>query len=1420
MSQNVILSCKGLFTYPNDLGAIPVGALVDADNIYIDRNDVAQPRRGFKIFSVDSFLTLTKSLHNYQNRILVHSDSNLQYESDPTGDPGVFTIYQESVDGVLDDAVIISPDAASGLKIKSTEANRNFYFTSSKGIMKIDNVTNSILRSGVPQALDFDLALVDQEGFLLQNTAVAYRVIWGYKDANSNLIIGAPSERQTIYYYGLSQFIDDINSMLAEIASQPSAFTESYPSPLTSTATIDTVYTTLKDIVKSLNLEANLTYKEYEAGGTIEISSITTRPKSVIDASSYFIFSDNNGRFVPWMNTTGADPAPNPSLQSDLRLTDTFIEVDLDVAVQATLTNQGITYTAVPLGLMGNDVTVTLINPGANHILSVVVTGTDIVVTLGYAAGAINTTRNALYTAWTTAPAFAAALALATPSNPASATLLSALAQTPLAGGTGSISDVNDASQVADIVAYEILNSSAEVTLTTTDNNIILRTLYDQDIDNTIDGVDDTGFTFENIQEGSVLSGAALTLTTLQEAYNLIVLNLNDNGAPVSADFVDANTSKAVSLYITIPSDIINLSESGTTFFYQVFRSALFDLSDDVIIVPDDELQQVFEGNPTSGEITAGFVGPFTDETPDTFRAQELPLYTNPSQEGILQANYQAPLAKDIALYKNQLFFANTINKYNLLLSLITGEESSGPSDPGFIPAAKSFLVNQGVTYTAAVFGTAGDDITIQIIDPGTPNHALVFQFTGGDTVTITLATDGASVVTTTATQLVAGFGTGSFVEVSGSGASPLVPLAITNLSGGDDGSILTFTSDSMDFTITFIPDTEDDDFENGLIALIDPTQDTVDPSDDLSPGQIIELMAQKIVKAVNRNVDNSFMNAFYSSGFNDVPGQINFQSRYLENLIFTITSNQTVTDEAFSPELSSPDAVATNETTINRVYYSKSQQPEGVPIINYFNIGSGDQAILRIMPSRDSLFVFKEDGIFTISGQEGEALQVNSLDNTCRIKGPETVVIGANQIYLFTDDGITQVTEAGARVISTQIEDKLLPFPDTALFTGLSRAAFGIFYDTEKKYYLWMPTDPEDQIATQCFVFNITTQTWTRLPITKTCGIINTRDNKMYLGAGDTQHLEQERKSFTLFDYADRQFENQIISLSYDTYEEELSAVLQSVADVEIGAAIQQIEYMRPYYFNRILTKLDTNGRVGSDYYSTLAVTEKSEILQGIVNLANKLDTFEGGTVYFDIIDAIPGTTPPIVLEKFNALVDQLNIDTTIDQSNFPTVDQTPSFYSYITEIDEDTNTVIIQDNFDFEIGVITTYQAIETLITWAPNHAGNPAIWKHFREFNLMFSNTIARKFDIGFASDVSRNFMSDEFTDDSLAGYGIIEWGLKPWGSDPEPRAYRTYIPRVQQRCRYINAQFEHCRAFENYLLNGLSISYDSLTERVTR
>jgi hypothetical protein len=1322
MTQSVKLTCKGLFTFFNNLSAVPDGGLVVADNIYIDRNDVAQPRRGFKVFTTQALVTNAKSLHNYQNRILVHQSNRLQYETNPISSPGAFTSYSEAIGGTIQTAVVESPDEASGLKIKSVEANKNLYLTSNKGLLKLDSSTGTILRSGVPQALDFDLELFNQEGFLRQNNSVAYRVVWGYKDANDNLLLSAPSQRQVVYYYGILQFIDDINSMLNEIddIGDP-PFENTYPSLLTTNDTFQTIYQKLKDIVKELNTEDDLDFQEYNAGGRVQVTSVTCRPKSAITDQSYFIINTNTGRYVPWFKNSGSSiPSNFRSLQPDLRLTDTLVEIDI---------NSGVV-------------------------------------------------------------------------------------------------DADDSEELATFLLTELETANVPINMSRDENTITFRTFYDQVLEPTVDGAVPSGHTFIQIEAGSELTGSQINIETLQEAYNIIVTNLNNETNVSGTPFNESITSKTTSISITIPQEIINLSQTGTNFFYQIYRSAQFPIVDGIVVPPDDELQQIFEDVPTSGEIAAGTVGPIIDETPESFRVTGASLYTSPSQEGIGQSNTEPPFAKDATIYKNLLFLSNTQDRYSLILNLLTGLESSGGSI-GFIPNEFAQLVNQGITYKSKLPRTVGNDIEIELLDPSGNDEPLAIVVTG-NTISVTLETDNVGAIVTDADDLVAALNSDSdvtdLISINGSGNTALNSLSLTSLSGGTDGTVIEFDNSITDFNITVLAIGESDDFERGYISLVDPTSGTVDPSDDLSPSILIDQFALKIIKAVNRHEDNDFLNAFYLSSFDTLPGQILFKNRYLENPLFTIECDTQVSRDAFNPKIESSDAVASNETKPNRVYYSKFQQPESFPILNYFDVGSGEQPILRILALRDSLFIFKTDGAFRISGDpgiDGYNLTLTNFNSSLQIQGPETAITGNNQIYLFTNEGVTRVTETDDRIISRPIEDKIESLSNTSEFTNFNKIAFGVYYDTEKKYYLFLPEKNTDTVATQCLVYNVFTETWTRLPISKTTGLVNKRDNKLYLGAGDILQLEQERKDYTIFDYADREFSLQLQEVNYDDYEDTLKLRLQSLNNVEIGDVIEQIEYMRPYYFNRVISLLNSNSNVESGY-NLLEVSDKSEILTALNALADKLDGDPGVNEadYRANIDAVSNNEPDGVLQKFNILVTQMNSDSGIDQSNFPTFTQTPAFYTHIIDLFPITNEILVQDPLDFEVGNCKVYKAFKVDMVWVPQHAEDPSIWKQFSECNLLFSETIIRKSEIGFTSDVSRNFEMKEMTDDSLAGWGIISWGKNPWGSDEEPRTLRTFIPRSKQRSRYLNPRFIHFRAFEPFLLNGLSLTFDKITSRVTR
>jgi len=180
------LESAGLYTFPNNLSKVPVGALLQADNIVISREGVAESRRG--VAKTGTTLGLSGSdfidqYFSYQNRLLVHDSTGvLSYDSDGAQTWTAFT-------GTFD-------PPASIAKIKGAESNKNFYFSTDAGIYKMDAYNAQPTTAGAVPALDGTAALAgDGSGFLGASKQCVYQVVFGYTDANGNLILGSPSQR-------------------------------------------------------------------------------------------------------------------------------------------------------------------------------------------------------------------------------------------------------------------------------------------------------------------------------------------------------------------------------------------------------------------------------------------------------------------------------------------------------------------------------------------------------------------------------------------------------------------------------------------------------------------------------------------------------------------------------------------------------------------------------------------------------------------------------------------------------------------------------------------------------------------------------------------------------------------------------------------------------------------------------------------------------------------------------------------------------------------------------------------------------------------------------------------------------------------------------------------------------------------------
>lgn len=84
-------------------------------------------------------------------------------------------------------------------RIRAAAALGNVYLTSSRGVVKSTSASADMMPSGLPQCLDLVLSLTNSSPTLMATSYQrAYRAVLCLKDANNNLIQGAPSSRFTI----------------------------------------------------------------------------------------------------------------------------------------------------------------------------------------------------------------------------------------------------------------------------------------------------------------------------------------------------------------------------------------------------------------------------------------------------------------------------------------------------------------------------------------------------------------------------------------------------------------------------------------------------------------------------------------------------------------------------------------------------------------------------------------------------------------------------------------------------------------------------------------------------------------------------------------------------------------------------------------------------------------------------------------------------------------------------------------------------------------------------------------------------------------------------------------------------------------------------------------------------------------------
>jgi len=1147
-SQQVTIQAVGLNYSPNTL-SLPQGSLVQADDVIIRRDNVIESRRGYKEYSEDlGFSTdRAKQLLEYKERVLVHYSTTLAFDTQELDNNGkaIFQAFTGSFS-----------ETQSGLRIKSIEANKNLYFTTSEGIKKIAAKTAADLGSatvkdaGAIKALDISGALDPSQGqlsgFLPNDSAVAYRAVWGYKDVNQNLLLGVPSNRIEVYNYLTDTIAMDLNSLCVnlDILNQSTSlitdgnYASSYYSPLNSNASL------LLNNVKNLAIQLdgdilyandtgtgaplNISTAERNVGGTVRITFSSGNPTLYVSTGEYI---EIKNAVSPFDVLNGSHALTNVQA--------TYIEFIFKTGVIAAAT-PGVSTTISSYNYQHICAT-----GDATYALSL-----DEVITDGLAV-----------------PATAEQIGII---DNTLARMVERLKIEPNAV----IPTALMTAYITPFVMTTSANVNVTVTIPTTIDSDYFVQIYRTRIFTATEtqslgagGIpvipdDEMRLVYEAFPTGGEISQGYLVFND-SSPEELVQYNTNLYTNPETGEgLIAANEQPPFAKDINRFKNVVFYANTRTK-----QRLTTFQLLGISQITSGDKITITSSG----GSITYTFIS----------GVQEVSSIQCPAASGITGGQY-FNLYSTSGIHYTPYYIVSGVGSDPAISGAVSIGINIFSADTAIQVAEKTQNTLNGLVYDFTVTGTTipSDTITVTNIDEGkctsisngTTSGFTFTTVTNGDgedaasqQVLLSSLTSAAQAIDETAQSLIRVINKQITSVVNGyylSNAS--TSPGIINL---EEKSLTTNTfyviADSLGLGLSFNPDI-------GYVTSIS------------TPGCITGTSGSNVFTLTSpaHGFNNGDQIVITGSNSNPVIDGLYTLSNCSTNTFdITFTSNYVSDGSAFKYSQISDTVSSTNDVKPNRIYYSKLGQPEAVPLLNYFDISAEDKEILRIFPLRDTLFAFKEDGAYRVSG-EVAPFTTSLLDSSCIVIAPDSVAATNNTVYAWTSKGITPISETGASSeVSRPIDTEVLRVSGIS-FSNFSKITWGVGYDSDSSYTVYTNSELDDTYATIAFRYCTLTNTWTNFIRNQTCGLNLISQDLLYMGSGDANLIHKERKNFDRTDYSDKDFKVTLASGALNSATKTLS--FTSVEGINIGDVITQEQTLTTYQFNSLLRQLDNDPTVG----------------------------------------------------------------------------------------------------------------------------------------------------------------------------------------------------------------------------------------------
>jgi hypothetical protein len=236
------------------------------------------------------------------------------------------------------------------------------------------------------------------------------------------------------------------------------------------------------------------------------------------------------------------------------------------------------------------------------------------------------------------------------------------------------------------------------------------------------------------------------------------------------------------------------------------------------------------------------------------------------------------------------------------------------------------------------------------------------------------------------------------------------------------------------------------------------------------------------------------------------IPGAISFAGRFPVGDVTIAVSRAT----AWSP---STGLTLTAKRNMNGLVYSKQGQPDAIATslaLSPILVGSALEPIKRIIPTRNSLWVLKTDGIWRVTGQAGQ-YDVQPFDPTTSILCPKGAVALDNQAYFLADAGVVRVSESGVEIISRPEEQTIRKY------SRYLQTVNAVARETDHKYILWSSYTNAaypDTETREGMVFDNLTDTWTSRDDYSPNGAVVNSDTNQLIHIDSAGHTWRERRN------------------------------------------------------------------------------------------------------------------------------------------------------------------------------------------------------------------------------------------------------------------------------------------------------------------